>query len=420
MCKSTTLPLVLFALLLAACNLQTTTVEPPTPTLPTALPVVVLVTQPSVLPIQTVLPSPQSAISLPTIPASGGLLYLWPVSFSPEMKFNGARSSSSDGGYMIEFDNAQTGSSIVLQAGTEADRYPYCAGGTIPYQIRSVEGCYSHGTGAGTSLEWRENGIHYSVGGMGNSLESVVQFANNLQVLDYQTWQQKFANATNVSPAYTRIEFITGTTSNTTSYRELVSGKFDEYMLGAMAGQELTVNIVPYTFTDSENFVLTISGMDGSVLVSEAAQVHLWTGILPATQDYVIRVTNQGNTAQYQLNVNIPWRIKLTAGATSTTLNGKLVTGNSVNEYLLQAKAGQTLSVSTMSTNNNACLSITARMTDGSSIPLINAASQPMTSYSTVLPTEAGYSQDYSIAISLCPNAPAMDSPYTLLVNVVN
>jgi hypothetical protein len=28
MCKSTTLPLVLFALLLAACNLQTTTVEP--------------------------------------------------------------------------------------------------------------------------------------------------------------------------------------------------------------------------------------------------------------------------------------------------------------------------------------------------------------------------------------------------------
>ena len=321
---------------------------------------------------------------------SGGILYFWPVSLSPDLKLNGARSSSSDSGYIIEFDNAQTGSSLDLRAGTEADRYPYCAGGTIPYQIRSVEGCYSHGTGAGTSLEWRENGIHYSVGGMGNGLEAVIQFANNLEVLDYQTWQQKFANAANVSPAYSRIEFITGTTSNTSAYRELVGGKFDEYILGAMAGQELTVNIAPYTFTDSENFVLTISGIDGSVLVSEAAQTHFWTGILPATQDYVIRVANRGKTAQYQLNVNIPWRVNLAAGATSTTLDGKLVTGNSGNEYLLQAKAGQTLSVSTTSANNNACLSITARMTDGSSIPLVNAASHPMTSYSTFFPPKPG------------------------------
>jgi len=418
--KSTTLPLVLFALLLAACNLQTTTVEPPTPTLPTALPVVVLVTQSGAPPIQTVLPSPQPVVTLPTKPASRGILYLWPVSISPEMKFNGARSSSSNGGYMIEFDNTQTGSSIVLRTGTEADRYPYCAGNTNPYQIRGVEGCSSMGTGAGAGLEWRENRIHYSVGGMGNGLETVVQFANSLEVLDYQTWQQKFSNAANVPPAYTRIEFITGTTSNTTAYRKLASGKFDEYMLGAMAGQELTVNIVPYTFTDSENFVLTISGMDGSVLVSEAAQVHLWTGILPATQDYVIRVTNQGNTAQYQLNVNIPWRIKLAAGATSTSLNGKFVTGNSGNEYLLQARAGQTLSVSTTSANNNACLTIVARMMDGSSIPLINAASHPMTSYSAVLPSETGYSQDYSILVSSCPNTPAVDSLYTLSVNVAN
>jgi hypothetical protein len=333
---------------------------------------------------------------------------------------NGARSSSSDGGYMIEFDNTQAGSSMVLRAGTEADHYPYCAGNTTSYQIRSVEGCSSMGTGAGASLEWRENGFHYSVGGMGNGLEAVIQFANNLEVLDYQTWQQKLSNAANVSSAYTRIEFITGTTSNTTAYRELVGGKFDEYILGAMAGQELTVNIAPYTFTDSENFVLTISGIDGSILVSEAAQTHFWTGILPATQDYVIRVANRSNTAQYQLNVNIPWRVNLAEGATSTTLDGKLVNGNSGNEYLLQARAGQTLSVSTTSANNNACLSITARMTDGSGIPLVNAASHPMTSYSMVLPAEAGYSQDYSISVSLCPNAPATDSLYTLLVNVVN
>ena len=195
-----TLPLVLFALLLAACNLQTT-VEPPTPTLPTALPVVILATQPGGQPIQTPLPLPQPAVPLPNIPVSGGILYFWPVSLSPDLKLNGARSSSSDGGYIIEFDNAQTGSSIDLRAGAEADRYPYCAGNTNPYQIRGMEGCYSMGTGAGAALAWRENGIHYSVGGIGNSLEFVVQFANNLEVLDYQTWQQKFSNAANVSPA---------------------------------------------------------------------------------------------------------------------------------------------------------------------------------------------------------------------------
>jgi hypothetical protein len=371
-------------------------------------------------PSQTPLPSPQPTVSSPTIPANGGLLYLWPVSLSPELKLNGTRSSSSDGGYSIEFGNVQTGSAVVLRAGTEADRYPYCAGNANPYQIRGVEGCSSMGTGAGAALEWMENGVHYSVGGIGNSLEVVSQFANNLEVLDYQTWQQKFTSVVNVSPAYTRIEFIAGTTSDTTAYRELEGGKFDEYILGALSGQELIVNIAPYAFADSENFVLTIYGIDGSVLVSGAAQVHSWTGILPATQDYVIRVANRGNTAQYQLNTGIPWRIKFAAGSTSTTLDGKLVAGNGHNEYLLQARAGQTLSVGTTSTNNNACLTIVARMVDGSGVPLLNAASHPMTSFSTVLPTEAGYSQDYSISVSRCPNTPETDSLYTLSINVVN
>ena len=126
-------------------------------------------------------------------------------------------------------------------------------------------------------------------------------------------------------PARTRIEFVTGTTSNTTAYRELASGNFDEYILGAMAGQELAVNVAPYTYTDSEIFVLAISGVDGSVLVSDAAHLHFWTGVLPATQDYVIRVVNRGNAARYRLNVNIPLRITFAAGATSAALDGRLL-----------------------------------------------------------------------------------------------
>jgi hypothetical protein len=423
-----TLLFACFALLLAACTLQLTAAVP-TPTIPTALPVEVLETQTSLQPTQTPL-----ILSLPTVPpptvvaVDGGLLYFWPVSLPPEIKVNTARSASSAGGYKIEFDNIQTGASVVLWAGTEADRFPYCAGQTNPYQFRNVEGCSSHGTGAGTSLEWREKGVHYSIGGMGTSLEVVAQFANGLEALDYQSWQQKFAEAAkpeasgqaSAAPARTTIEFASGTTSNTLAYRELAAGNFDEYILSALGGQELTISAAPYAFGDGGEYILMVSGVDGSVLVPEAAQANSWTGVLPATQDYVIRVVNRGNTAQYQLKVGLPWRIKFAAGAISTTLNGKLMAGNEGNAYLLQARAGQTMTVRTTSANNNACLTIVARMLDGSGIPLVNAASHPTTSWSTTFPTGTEYSQDYSISVSLCPDAPAMDSFYTLSIEVVN
>jgi hypothetical protein len=426
-----TLPLVvIFALLLAACTLQITAVEP-TPILPTASPVVVWETQVSAQPTQTpfILVPPtisQPTVLPPTVTVAGELLYFWPA--SPEVNVNVARSSSGAGGYSIWFTNAQSGVSTLLRAGTEADRYPYCAGQTGPYQIRSMEGCYSHGTGAGTSLEWREKGIHYSIGGMENSLETVVQFANNLKVLDYQSWQQKFTNAAKldssgqkyVPPTRTRIQFIAGTTSKTTDYRELASGNFDEYILGAMAGQELTVNVEPYTYSDSDIFALAISGADGSMLVSDAAQLHFWTGVLPATQDYVIRVTNRGNASRYRLNVNIPWRIRFAAGATSAALDGRLMAGNGGNSYLLQAGAGQTITVNTTSANNNACLTIGAKMTNGGYQPLVRSVSQSLTSWSAVLPTGPEYSQDYSILVVLCPDASVMDSLYTLFISIVN
>jgi hypothetical protein len=96
------------------------------------------------------------------------------------------------------------------------------------------------------------------------------------------------------------------------------------------------------------------------------------------------------------------------------------VTGQESNVYLLQARAGQTMTVTSTSTNNNICLSIAARMTDGSYVPLLNSNSQPTTAWSGTLPTGAGYSQDYSISVSLCPDAPAADTPYTLFIDVVN
>jgi hypothetical protein len=415
-------------LLLSACTFQVGLAEP-AQTNPTPAPVLVIpnTAQPSATPV-VVLPTP-IPVALPTETTVPELLYFWPAALSPELKFNSARTASNESGYRVEFDNPQTGAAIILRAGAEADRYPYCAGQTSPYPIRNVEGCSTQGTGAGAALEWQENGFHYSIGGMGSTLEALVQFSGQLTVLDYPAWQQARANAAKLdssgpiagSPARIRIEFVSGTTSNTSAYRELAAGGFDEYILGALKGQELAVNAAPYTFAEAENFVLSVSGADGSVLLAEAAQLHSWTGVLPATQDYVIRVKNRGNAAaQYQLNVSIPWRINFAAGATSTSLDGKLLAGNNGNLYLLRAQVGQTLTLSTTSANNAACLTVSAKMTAGGFTPLLNTMAQATTSWSTVLPTGSEYAQDYSILVLACPESPATDTPYKLFVSVTH
>jgi hypothetical protein len=419
--------LSLFALILSACTFDIGLFEPgqanptkpvlmiPNAPQPSATPVVVLATvAPVALPTQTVSPS--------------GLLYFWPVALSPEMKLNEALSFSNESGYMIAFTNPQTGAATVLRAGAEADRYPYCAGQSSPYQIRNVEGCSSLGTGAGASLEWKENGIHYALGGLGNALDTLIQFAGTLAVLDHPAWQQALANAAKLEntgqavdlPARIRIEFAPGTTASSTAYRELAVGGFEEYVLNALQGQELAVDAAPYNFADSANFVISVTGVDGAVLAAEAAQLNSWSGVLPTTQAYIIRVTNRGNAAQYRLNVTIPWRINFAAGATSTSLDGKLIAGSNGNLYSLRAQAGQTLTLSTTSANNHACLTVAAKMTNGGFVPLLSMMSQPTTSWSTVLPTGSDYAQDYSILVSMCPQSPAADTPYTLLVDIVN
>jgi hypothetical protein len=367
-------------------------------------------------------PTPTALLqsSSPSSTEGGVLLYFWPVSLPSDMKLNSQNSFFSDGGYRIVFDKAEPGTTIVLWAGKEADRYPYCDGQAKSDQIRGVQGCSSMGTGAGAGIEWMENGVHYVVGGFGNSMEAIIQFAESLESVDYQTWQLKIANATDTpatSPARTRIEFITGTTSHKSGLQELASGNSDEYILSALAGQELTVSIPPNN-SPAKNFVLNISGADGSVLVSESAQTNLWTGILPATQDYVIRVTNQGNAGYYQLQVSIPSHVSLTAGETSTTLQGRLVIGLDKNNYTLHAQAGQNLTVTVTSPNNNACLTLAAQMTDGSYIPLVNAGSHPTTTWNTILPTGPEYSQEYSIAVSRCPETPVENIFYTLFVQI--
>lgn len=68
----------------------------------------------------------------------------------------------------------------------------------------------------------------------------------------------------------------------------LTAGGIDRYVLTAMAGQEMTVNL-----SDSStgvNAILVIWGVDGTVLISDHADATTWVGELPFTEDYYIDV----------------------------------------------------------------------------------------------------------------------------------
>ncbi len=102
----------------------------------------------------------------------------------------------------------------------------------------------------------------------------------------------------------TRIQFEPGAISSQVQ-DTLAIGELDQYVLTAMAGQEMTVHL-----TDSSagvSAVLSIWGADGTVLIANHPEATSWRGELPATQDYYIDVQSIAQTpVDYMLEVIIP------------------------------------------------------------------------------------------------------------------
>jgi hypothetical protein len=102
----------------------------------------------------------------------------------------------------------------------------------------------------------------------------------------------------------TRIQFAPGAISAQVQ-GGLAAGRVDRYVLSAMAGQEMTVNL-----SDSSvgvNAILVIWGADGTVLMSDHADATTWVGTLPSTQDYYIDVRSVAQApVDYVLEVIIP------------------------------------------------------------------------------------------------------------------
>ena len=143
-----------------------------------------------------------------------------------------------------------------------------------------------------------------------------------------------------------RIRFAPGATSATLT-GNLAAAESDQYVLRALAGQTLSVNL---TFTEGQA-ILVVWGEDGNVLLSDHAEVSNFQRVLPTTQDYHIMVKGRpdGNTA-YTMTVTIPVivtgveRIEFTPGSTSATVTGQLNASDS-DQYVLHALAEQTIDI---------------------------------------------------------------------------
>jgi peptidoglycan/xylan/chitin deacetylase (PgdA/CDA1 family) len=78
---------------------------------------------------------------------------------------------------------------------------------------------------------------------------------------------------------------------------QIVAGEVDRYILGAKAAETLSIHLVSPT----GNVYLSVEGKDGVALVHSASRAPAWTGITPASQDYVIQVAGDGQDAEYML-----------------------------------------------------------------------------------------------------------------------
>jgi hypothetical protein len=98
-----------------------------------------------------------------------------------------------------------------------------------------------------------------------------------------------------------RIKFAPGATSASVQGR-VSGGAIVRYLLRAMAGQTMTVVIT----SPHQDVLLTIWGLtDGQPLVRSVSGATSWTGVLPATQDYVIDAVSVGGNTTYTLETRV-------------------------------------------------------------------------------------------------------------------
>jgi hypothetical protein len=105
-----------------------------------------------------------------------------------------------------------------------------------------------------------------------------------------------------------RIEFEPGAIQ-TLVYGDVAAGGIDHYVLTALEGQTMTLNLWDRAdeMIATDTAVLVIWGADGTVLISNHADAVTWSGDLPSTQDYFVDVLSVSDQHMpYTLEIVIP------------------------------------------------------------------------------------------------------------------
>jgi hypothetical protein len=187
-----------------------------------------------------------------------------------------------------------------------------------------------------------------------------------------------------IAPAE-RISFDAGATSSDVS-GSLLAGGQKWFAIGALKGQTMLLSL-----SSAGNAVyLAVTDGSGNALAGPGQHLTSWSGALPSSGDYLVEVFTAGGSVNYNLQVTIPQRIVFDQGVVSATVSGS-VGKSRVNNYLVRAMAGQTMTVTLSSAALGAALTISG-IQDGQ--PLLRSA-LGQTSWSGKLAA----SQDYSIDV---------------------
>jgi hypothetical protein len=144
-----------------------------------------------------------------------------------------------------------------------------------------------------------------------------------------------------------RVQFARGTTSGLVD-DSLGPGDTRGYLIGAEQGQVMMVHAITWTErqggTPEPATVRVYSVAEGRELTMPSAGGPLWSGRLPSSGDYAVRVSAAGPTA-YTLSVQIPRRITPTPGDPTAAIAGSAPSRAPV-DYIVAGESGQTLAAS--------------------------------------------------------------------------
>jgi len=216
----------------------------------------------------------------------------------------------------------------------------------------------------------------------------------------------------------TRISFPAGGTSAQVTGQ--VGGYVvNYYLVNAQAGQVMQASVT----SPGNNVFMTVAAPSGAILASAPAGAKSYSGTLPESGDYTLRISTipGGALTNYTISVTITGaiqpppqngnqRIQFAAGATSATVSGQ-VSGDVFNGYVINAQANQRMRITLMDFSTTNFVYITLISPGGSPLARAQVGAQ---SFDGILP-ESG---DYTIQVS----APAgtTTTPYSLVVTVTN